>query len=116
MGIQPIDLQTMYSQLSNVSKVIGGQQQTAQISEYSQQQVNAQKNLENSTKVQQTSNEKTKASANKTVNQDGSSGGGAFMSSGKKKNEQNETYDETASTQSRKDNESHLGNLIDIMQ
>lgn len=68
MGIQPIDLQTMYSQLSNVSKTMQGAQQ-AQLAESMQQQNNIQKNLENVKKVQQTSNEKTNASS---VNQNGS--------------------------------------------
>lgn len=42
MGIQPIDLQTMYSQLSNVSKSMQGAQQ-AQLTEAMQQQNNIQK-------------------------------------------------------------------------
>ena len=55
MAIQPIDMQTMYSQLNNVAKNAGAQQQ-AQLSEAMQQQSNIQKNLENSQKIQNTSN------------------------------------------------------------
>ena len=54
MGIQPIDLQTMYSQLSNVSKSLSGVQQ-AQLTEAMQQQSNIQKGIENATKVHETS-------------------------------------------------------------
>ena len=43
MGIQPIDLQNMYSQISNVARNVGGQQQAAQVSQSVQQQ-NAQSN------------------------------------------------------------------------
>ena len=57
MGIQPIDLQTMYTQLSNVSKSMSGAQQ-AQLTEAMQQQGNIQRSMENAAKVQQTSNEK----------------------------------------------------------
>ena len=68
MGIQPIDLQTMYTQLSNVSKTMAGAQQ-AQLTEAMQQQGNIQRNMENAAKVQQTSNEKADTNS---VNQNGS--------------------------------------------
>ena len=71
MGIQPIDLQTMYSQLSNVSKSLAAGQQ-AQLTEAMQQQQNIQRGLENASKVQQTQTEKTDAAL---VNKDGSNGG-----------------------------------------
>ena len=44
MAIQPIDMQTMYSQLNNVAKNAGAQQQ-AQLSEAMQQQSNIQKKI-----------------------------------------------------------------------
>ena len=68
MGLQPIDLQTMYSQLSNMSKTMSGAQQ-AQLTEAMQQQSNIQKNIENASKVHELSNEKSNANA---VNQNGS--------------------------------------------
>ena len=72
MGIQPIDLQTMYSQLTNVSKSLAAGQQ-AQLTEAMQQQQNIQRGLENASKVQQTQTEKTDTAL---VNKDGSNGGG----------------------------------------
>ena len=74
MGIQPIDLQTMYTQLSNVSKTMAGAQQ-AQLTEAMQQQGNIHRNMENSAKVQQTSNEKADTNS---VNQNGSNASGAW--------------------------------------
>ena len=68
MGIQPIDLQTMYSQLTNVSKSLAAGQQ-AQLTEAMQQQQNIQRGLENASKVQQTQTEKTDTAL---VNKDGS--------------------------------------------
>ena len=38
MAIQPIDLQNMYSQMSNVAKSVAGQSQTAQLADSMQQQ------------------------------------------------------------------------------
>ena len=72
MGIAPIDLQTMYTQLSNVSKTMAGAQQ-AQLTEAMQQQGNIQRSMENAAKVQQTSNEKSDTNS---VNQNGSNGSG----------------------------------------
>ena len=81
MGIQPIDLQTMYTQLSNVSKTMAGAQQ-AQLTEAMQQQGNIQRSMENAAKVQQTSNEKSDTNS---VNQNGSGGGSYF--GGKRKDQ-----------------------------
>ena len=68
MAIQPIDLQTMYQQQSNISKIVNTQQQAA-LTEQMQQENNIQKNLENNKSVQKTQTEK--AEANKT-NENGS--------------------------------------------
>ena len=64
MGIAPIDLQTMYTQLSNVSKSMAGSQQ-AQLTEAMQQQNNIQRSMENAARVQQTSNEKSEQAKSK---------------------------------------------------
>ena len=84
MGIHPIDLQTMYTQLSNVSKTMAGAQQ-AQLTEAMQQQGNIQRNLENNAKVQQTSNEKSDTNS---VNQNGSNASGAWGGKKQQKKEQ----------------------------
>ena len=109
MGIQPIDLQTMYTQLSNVSKAMSGAQQ-AQLTEAMQQQGNIQRNLENAAKVQQTSNEKSDTNS---VNQNGSNSSGAY---GGGKKQQNKQSNESEAEEYRppKSDHSYLGTIIDI--
>jgi len=108
MGIQPIDLQTMYTQLSNVTKSMSGLQQ-AQLTEAMQQQSNIQRNLENNTKVQQTSNEKTNASS---INQNGSNSSGAY--GGKNQKGKNQNFEEKDEYRPPKNDSSYLGTIIDI--
>ena len=88
MGIQPIDLQNMYSQMNNIARNVGGQQQAQQVSQSVQQQNQIQKDLEMSQRVQQTSNDK----ANKNnVNADGHKGGaGTYQNPKKKRDGKNE--------------------------
>lgn len=114
MGIQPIDLQTMYSQASNVAKSLSGTQQ-AQLAESMQQQANIQRNLENASKVQQPSNEKSDTAK---INQNGS-GSQDFSGRQEKKNKKNDggngyvfTGEEENSFS--KNSPSYLGNIIDI--
>lgn len=111
MGIQPIDLQTMYSQLSNVSKSMSGAQQ-AQLTEAMRQQSNIQRSMENAAKVQQTSNEKSDTNS---VNQNGSGAGSYFggrrKEQGNKKEEADNTNQEIRPP--KRDNE-YLGTIIDI--
>ncbi len=111
MGIQPIDLQTMYSQLSNVSKTMAAGQQS-QLTEAMQQQNNIQRSLENSTKVQQTQTDKTDANS---VNKDGRGGSSAF--GGKKNNRQNidENAEKSLDGQGEtKSGSPYIGTIIDI--
>ena len=108
MGIQPIDLQTMYTQLSNVSKAMSGAQQ-AQLTEAMQQQGNIQRNLENSAKVQQTSNEKSDTNS---VNQNGSNSSGAYGGQKHQNNKKNE--EEAEEYRPPKSDSSYLGTIIDI--
>ena len=112
MGIQPIDLQTMYTQLSNVSKSMAGAQQ-AQLTEAMQQQGNIQRNMENAARVQQTSNEKSDTNS---VNQNGS--GAASYSGGKRKgqnqNQKNENENLNSEIRPPKSDYSYLGTIIDI--
>lgn len=105
----PIDFQILYTQSSNIAQNISAQQNAAKLSEYSQQQINAQKNLENSKKVQKASVEKNNTSS---VNEDGRNGSGAYRSFSQKKqtesqnNQDDDSYDRVK--------EAHLGNIIDI--
>ena len=110
MGIQPIDLQTLYSQLSNVSKSLAAGQQ-AQLTEAMQQQQNIQRGLENASKVQQTQTEKTDTAL---VNKDGSNGGG--LPNQKKNPSQNNNssdYKEDGSPKHSASSE-YVGTIIDI--
>ena len=109
MGIQPIDLQTMYTQLSNVSKSMAGAQQ-AQLTEAMQQQGNIQRNMENAAKVQQTSNEKADTNS---VNQNGSNAAGAWGGKKQQKKE-NEESSEGFENRPQKSDRSYLGTIIDI--
>ena len=89
MGIQPIDLQNMYSQMSNVARNVAGQHQAAQVQESVQQQNQIQKNIEQSQKVQQAENDKANTN---NVNADGHQGGaGTYQNPNKKKNKDNES-------------------------
>ena len=109
MGIQPIDLQTMYTQLSNVSKSMAGAQQ-AQLTEAMQQQGNIQKSMENAARVQQTSNEKADTNS---VNQNGSNSSGAYGQKNNQKKNQNQQEDDVEIRPPKSDL-SYLGTIIDI--
>ena len=109
MGIQPIDLQTMYTQLSNVSKTMAGSQQ-AQLTEAMQQQGNIQRNMENAAKVQQTSNEKSNTNS---VNQNGSNSSGAYDQK-KQQGKNQKEEDDIQEIRPPKSDHSYLGTIIDI--
>lgn len=112
MGIQPIDLQNMYSQMSNVAKTVAGQQQSAQVSEQIQHQNQIQKNIEQSQRVQQASNDKANTN---TVNADGRSGGGGsgtYQNPNKKQNDG--TQKETDFGTYGKVKPGYVGTIVDI--
>lgn len=117
MGIQPIDLQTMYSQLSNVSKVLSTSQQ-ARLTEEMQQQTKINKRIEDTKKVQQASGEKT---TSKEINQNGSNSqtfyGEQKQKNKKENNEQNSFYEEKEFDYGRKIHKrdsDYIGTIIDI--
>lgn len=56
MAIQPIDLQTMYSQMGNVAKQAAHAQQGVQLSQSMNQVEVIKQNAENASKVQKTNN------------------------------------------------------------
>lgn len=113
MGIQPIDLQSMYSQISNVAKNVGGQQQTAQLNDSIQQQAVIQRNLENARKVQQTSGEKSTA---KNIDSNGSNS--SFYGQNRKKKQDNPADDfppdNNAGSAGDGNKPHYLGTIIDI--
>lgn len=110
MGVQPIDLQNMYSQLSNVAKAVAGQQQTAQLSESMQQQNQIEQNMINAQRIQQT-NEKADTG---NVNENGHHGTMSYgqqkkNSKGEQEKEQNQNHNPSSSKDS-----SYIGTIIDI--
>ena len=107
--MQPIDLQNMYSQLSNVAKTVAGQQQAAQLSDSIQQQQNVQKNIENAQKIQKI-NEQPDA---KTINPDGRNG--SWAGSQKQKNKEHDNSEGQSQIQSSASIQpEYLGTIIDI--
>lgn len=111
LSIQPIDLQNMYSQISNVARNVGGQQQAAQVQQSVQQQNQIQKNIESSQRVQQASNDKSNTN---NVNPDGHSGGSGGYSMNQKKKQQ-QPKDLSSGFSNYGDNKpDYLGTIVDI--
>ncbi len=107
MGLQPIDLQTMYSQMSNMAK------QTS-LAEHSMQAVQNAQNKEIVRQIEEEKNkvlEAEKQNGAASVNQNGHNSQGGAESSGKNKNK--ETPDEEANNKSRL-KESYIGQHVDI--
>ena len=112
MGI-PINIQTVYSQLDNVAKTAGLQQQ-AQLSEAMQQQSNIQKNLENNKKVQITSNDK---SSSTQIKNDGRGAGNSNFQQEQKKSDDNLDIidmDDIVIRYENSNQDPHLGSIVDI--
>ena len=112
MGIQPIDLQVMYQQSANVSK-IAGSAQAAQLSDSIMQQTTvARQNLENAAKVQSTNDDKAR---NPHID-DNSNGGNSGYGTGKRKNQASEDEEsENEMNPAASDSKpSYLGSIIDI--
>ncbi|MCR4741830.1 MAG: hypothetical protein K5866_03035 [Treponema sp.] len=110
MAIQPIDLQTMYQQQANISKIVNTQQQAA-LTEQMQQENNIQKNIEKNQSVQKTQTDKTEANK---ANEDGSNS--SDFNSQKSLNKQNQKKKEELppSENVNKYTPPNLGKMIDI--
>ncbi|MCF0242266.1 MAG: hypothetical protein HUK25_06480 [Treponema sp.] len=108
MGLQPIDLQVMYSQSPNVSKLAGGNVQASQLSDSMQQTVIAQQNLENARKVHETNNDQSQSSE---INADARGQGGAFEG---KQSEENGSAERKEQPFQNVYKEKYLGTIIDI--
>ena len=89
MAIQPIDLQNMYPQIQNVARNEAGNQ-FSQVASSIQQVTKAEKNLENSTKVQNTSNDNSKADMINSNGRGNSSSGGYKQGNSKHHNNDDE--------------------------
>lgn len=109
MGLQPIDLQTMYSQLSNVAKQAAYQQQGIQLNQSMQQAEKVRQNIENNKKVQQM--EEGQKASGIDINQNGK-GSSSFYEQSKKNKEKELEQDSFDNFETLK--KSFLGQHIDI--
>ena len=64
MGLQPIDLQTMYSQISNAAKMAVNVEQSVALAQKAQQADSVRKNEELNTKVQKTGEDQKSSGVN----------------------------------------------------
>lgn len=106
MAIQPIDLQTMYSQMSNVSQNATRANEALQMASYIQKQNIVQQTLEQSSKVNEASFENVETM---NVKSDGSSSGG-----GNQNENQNQKKKEPHNTPLEDIKESFIGQHINI--
>lgn len=108
MAIQPIDLQTMYSQMSNVASRVSHEQHGTQMNAAIQQQSAVIQNAENIKTVKKAAGEDSKTN---TVKDDGHQNQENSSGEQKSKNETEETSVENKKTEFRED---YLGRHIDI--
>lgn len=109
MGIQPIDLQNMYSQMSNIARNVAGQQQAAQVSESVQQLNQIQKDLEQSQRVNQANNDKANT---KNVNPEGHKGGSGGYKNPQKREKKRQNTSGFSSYGDAKSE--YVGTIVDI--
>lgn len=110
MAIQPIDLQTMYVQLSNVAQSAQRLQQGGKLTEIIQQQNVTEQDKERSERVQETSSDETKAA---NIRDDGGGSAGSFGHGNSRKKQHEENSEEISVTQNFI-RDPRLGQHIDI--
>jgi membrane protease subunit (stomatin/prohibitin family) len=108
MAIHPIDLQVMYSQMSNVAKIAAHQQGGAQLAESLQQNKIIQQNAEQAESVQKAAEDEAKLLEVKADGGRNGSGSPENRENEKKKSVDSETKKETEFR------ETYLGQHIDI--
>ena len=111
MGIQPIDLSVIYSQMDNVSKFNASQNQLVQAANQQGRDKVALENLEKSKTVQNAARDETQSGNVKNNLEGGSSSG--YSSGGRKKKAPGE--DETEDVSPDEISDPGLGQLIDII-
>lgn len=108
MAIQPIDLQTMYSQMSNVASKVSHEQHGSQMTAALQQQSAVNQNAENIKTVKKAAGEDAKTGL---VKDNGHQNQESSSNESKPKNESEEETAENKKTEFRED---YLGRHIDI--
>jgi len=106
MAIQPIDLQTMYSQMNNIARNVAHSTQGAQLAQSLQEGSVIQQNMEKAQSVHKAADNESKSGE---VNEEGHQSSNP-QNSGKKKEEEAE-QEQRKPTEIR---ESYLGQHIDI--
>jgi|WetSurMetagenome_2_1015567.scaffolds.fasta_scaffold136454_3 hypothetical protein len=111
MAIQPIDLQTMYAQMSGVAQNVAHQQQGVKLAESMQQQTVIEKNKEQSERVQRSADEEAKVMIIKEDNS-----GSLHENKQQQKKKQNENTNDlkTDKDNTQEIHEAYLGQHIDI--
>ncbi|MBO5136877.1 MAG: hypothetical protein J6B81_00060 [Spirochaetaceae bacterium] len=108
MAIAPIDLQTLYSQLENVSKTVAHQQQGVQLAQSIRQEVHARQEAEKNTAVQHLDSgqgvQSVKDNKNSKQNKD----------SGKEHSDENTEQESNETSQPVFFQDPNLGKYIDI--
>ncbi len=106
MGISPIDLQTMYSNMNNIAKTVANQQQGVQLAQQLQESKIVQQNAEKAAQVHKAADNEAKSTSvhDDAKHHSGTSHGG----DGKKRDE------ESPEQEILEIRESYLGNHIDI--
>lgn len=108
MGIQPIDLQIMYSQISNVSKIASQQQKGAELTNAMQHTREIQQASEQVSAVQKAASQESKTSV---IKDEGKSSQQNLSGNFRKKQESEENSEKRKEVEIR---ESYLGQHIDI--
>ncbi|MCQ2611484.1 MAG: hypothetical protein MJ169_07010 [Treponema sp.] len=110
MGIQPIDLQTMYSQMSNIAGRVASEQHGAATAQANQQLLAMQQTAENIKTVQKTAENESQTNL---VKEDGHNGQSAYGSaSSKKQSSENDSQSDDDDTI----RENYLGHHINILR
>lgn len=91
MALQPIDLQNMYAQMSNVAQNVALAQDAPRMAEAMNAQQNIRRDMERAQTVQKASNENGKASL---VKDEGGGTGASMMMGGKHKRKDDESIEE----------------------
>ena len=110
MAIQPIDLQTMYSQLSNISQNVGAQHNAAHMSQITTLETQKNENLDNQNKVQSFNDDKANS---KNVDENGSNGNN-YPSQQQYKQQKEAGKDIQPDNKISTNDNSTLGRIIDI--
>lgn len=111
MGIQPIDLQTMYSQMNNLAQNVAAGQNSVAAGQSAVQVQSAKQSLEKNSQVQKAADNEAQTM---DIKKDGGNSSSGAWGSGKKKNGQEEEEEQKPAKNPYL--EPYLGKHIDIVR